>query len=299
MKSRNLIPSDSEYLPDNTTEGWMDDPHVSNIGREKISSFFKSAKPRFDLERNKVPGPGHYKEFESNSNVYHRIKKKNQEQNMGKEYRNFSKENRDNLMEKFKKSSIGSLHKTADDFNKGTRDRAISDSFDEEDLFSQSVCSSAIGKKTNTTCDSARGMAVTQRNMTFDNTAFGFQRTKGMPKWSKATKPFREYSYIPKHDPKLGPGTFDNDYDGKPLYKYKPSCAFSSKIQKDTKIEKPTHDMDVVTAIKVQGNPGPGSYPVNDNMLENKRKTNKNKFLYPRQTNNANHLMRNTQLVFL
>lgn len=295
MKSRNLIPTDSDHNPNETTEGWLDDLPESGPGREKISSFFKSAKPRFDPERNKVPGPGHYKEFESNANVYHLIKRKTQQQSMGKEYRNFSKENRDNLQEKLQKSSIGSLHKTTENFPKDAEDRAESDTIDEEDLFSRSVCSSAIGKKTNTTCDSALGMAVTQRNMTFDNTAFGFQRTKGMPKWSKATKPFRDYSYIPKHDPKLGPGTFDSDYDGKPLYKYKPSCAFSSKIQKDTKIAKPTPDMDVVTALKVEGNPGPGYYPVNDNMLDNKRKTNKNKFLYPGQTNNANHLMRKTQ----
>lgn len=71
----------------------------------------------------------------------------------------------------------------------------------------------------------------------------------------------------------MGPGTYENQYSGKPLYKFKPSSAFSSNLKRDTKIVKATEDMDQESARKIEGLPGPGHYKYDINILAKGKQT--------------------------
>ena len=108
-------------------------------------------------------------------------------------------------------------------------------------------------------------------------------------KWYEPEKDYYP-EFVPKHNKNIGPGTYNQQREDGPLYKYQPNAAFSSNTRMDTlnngKIRN-IQSMDMKTQMARLGNPGPGSYFQTINKNNTKMKSARNKMSNQNFTNSV------------
>lgn len=109
---RKLIREEQDMNDKNVFEH-IEDQTKCNVFSDfrRTDAIFTSKSDRFEKERNKVPGPGAYKQIKTHENVYNYVKWKCLKEQ--KEYRNFTKENREKLIEELKRVSVSNLDESS------------------------------------------------------------------------------------------------------------------------------------------------------------------------------------------